>query len=506
MRVHKGVFAGLLCLSLASAPPAKAGGVEADRVLLISIDGMHELDLMNYIAAHPSSTMAQLVNTGIHYTNASGTKPADSFPGLLAMVTGGGPRSVGVFYDDTWDRTLFPPGTTDCTGIPSGAEAPWTAVIDDFPTHIDATIARAKLPLKSVSGVCTPVYPHNYLRVNTVFEVIKARGGRTAWSDKHPSYDILRGPSGAGVDDLFTPEVDATAPVPAPLVGTATISKELQLTMDYDDTKVAAIINQINGRDHTGMSMVGVPKIFGMNFGAINQGQKLVGSGCEVGGVLTTCGYMDAAGTPYPGLAAALDHTDASLHQIVTALSTKGLLSSTLIILTAKHGQVPIDPSKLVKISPNVTVSDVGSTNLAMQTADAISLLWLKDQNQTATAAASLTNVNADQVLSGSLLTALFNDPLTDPRTPDIIVLPKLGTIYSTSGAKKMEHGGFTEDDTHVPIVLSKPHLTPTTRTDPVEIKQIACTILEVLDSDCDSLAAAVMEDTKFLPGTKGKK
>jgi hypothetical protein len=72
---------------------------------------------------------------------------------------------------------------------------------------------------------------------------------------------------------LFTPEVDATAPVPAPLVGTATISKELQLTMDYDDTKVAAIINQINGRDHTGMSMVGVPKIFGMNFARVESKQ-----------------------------------------------------------------------------------------------------------------------------------------------------------------------------------------------------------------------------------------
>ena len=86
------------------------------------------------------------------------------------------------------------------------------------------------------------------------------------------------------------------------------------------------------------------------------------------------------------------------------------------------------------------------------------------------------------------------------------MVLPKLGTIYSTSSGKNMEHGGFTEDDTHVPIVLFKPHLTATTRTDPVETKQIACTILEALDSDCDSLAAALMEDTKFLPGTKGKK
>ena len=42
---------------------------------------------------------------------------------------------------------------------------------------------------------CTPVYPHSYLKVNTVFEVLRAHGLRPAWSDKHPAYDILQGPS-----------------------------------------------------------------------------------------------------------------------------------------------------------------------------------------------------------------------------------------------------------------------------------------------------------------------
>src|SRR5205085_11767567 len=115
----------------------------------------------------------------------------------------------------------------------------------------------------------------------------------------------------------------------------------------------------INGMDHSGTTFAGVPTIFGMNFGAINQGQKLVGKGCELAGVLTTCGYMDAAGTPYSGLAAALDHTDASLGRIVSALASNGLLDSTLIILTAKHGQVPIDPAKLVKVSPSIIVGDI---------------------------------------------------------------------------------------------------------------------------------------------------
>src|SRR2546423_11390679 len=117
MREYKVLFAGLLCLSLAWATAAQTNGLEAQRVLLISIDGMHELDLTNYIAAHPSSTMAQLVSGGIHYTSASSTKPADSFPGLLAMVTGGGPRPIGVVYDDPGVRMPLPPATTDCTAL-----------------------------------------------------------------------------------------------------------------------------------------------------------------------------------------------------------------------------------------------------------------------------------------------------------------------------------------------------------------------------------------------------
>jgi len=53
-------------------------------------------------------------------------------------------------------------------------------------------------------------------------------------------------------------------------------------------------------------------------------------------------------------------------------------------------------------------------------------------------------------------LTALFNDPLVDPRTPDIIVVPSSYHLQHER-RKKMEHGGFTDDDIHVPIVLSKP-------------------------------------------------
>ncbi len=125
----------------------------------------------------------------------------------------------------------------------------------------------AKLPLDPARG-CAPEYPHQYLRVNTIFEVLKAHGLRTAWTDKHPVYEILNGPSGHGVDDLFNPEIAADPG------GGKTYQSSVALTEKYDDIKVRATLNQIAGLDHTGKHKVGVPAIFGMNFQVVNTGQK----------------------------------------------------------------------------------------------------------------------------------------------------------------------------------------------------------------------------------------
>src|SRR5262249_8658384 len=130
------------------------------------------------------------------------------------------------------------------------------------------------------------------------------------------------GPSGAGVDDLYTPEINA---------GGTTSS--VVATETYDDLKVDAIVHEIQSRDHTGLRRVGVPALFGMNFQAVSVAQKLFG-------------YADADGTPSAELADALDHTDASLARILDALEDAGIAERTLVIVTAKHGQSPIDPSK----------------------------------------------------------------------------------------------------------------------------------------------------------------
>src|SRR5690242_14148223 len=93
-------------------------------VLLISVDGMHALDLTNYVAAHPNSTLAQLSSHGITYTNASTPFVSDSFPGLAALITGGSPATTGLWYDVSFNRKLSPPAANGATLCPGAVGTP----------------------------------------------------------------------------------------------------------------------------------------------------------------------------------------------------------------------------------------------------------------------------------------------------------------------------------------------------------------------------------------------
>jgi len=164
-----------------------------------------------------------------------------------------------------------------------------------------------------------------------------------AYSEKRPAYDLVNGPSGAGVTDLYTPEINCqphyTLPPPAAPTGQcANALLSLIDTEAFDDLRVRSVINEIDGKDHTGTVSVGVPVLFGMNFQALNAAKK-----DSLGG-----GYADDLGTPNSALADALAHTDASIGRMVTELSNQGLSLTTAIIITAKHGESSLDPSKRV--------------------------------------------------------------------------------------------------------------------------------------------------------------
>src|SRR5262245_43032574 len=110
--------------------PALAGGPNrgGQHVLLLSVDGLHASDLIQWVAAHPTSNLAILTAGGTTYTEASTSEPSDSFPGLLAQVTGGTPKTTGVYYDDSYARDMWAPGSS-CVGAP-GAETLYDESID----------------------------------------------------------------------------------------------------------------------------------------------------------------------------------------------------------------------------------------------------------------------------------------------------------------------------------------------------------------------------------------
>jgi len=60
--------------------------------------------------------------------------------------------------------------------------------------------------------------------------------------------------------------------------------------------------------------------------------------------------------------------------------------------------------------------------------------------------------------------------------TPDIIVAPTVGVVYTGGKAKVAEHGGFAYDDRDVLLIVSNPSYKPATFNDQVE-RQIAPTI-----------------------------
>jgi len=538
---------------------------EIRHVLLLSIDGMHAVDFIN--CAHGIATigngaaycpnLARLKQNGIDYLDAATTRPSDSFPGLMAIVSGGSPRTVGAFYDVAYDRSLAPPALATGNALAAGTCTPgvFNGTTTEYEEGIDrnqsflngigptggdggvASIDPAKLPRDPAHG-CAPVYPWNFVRTNTVFGVIHRAGGYTAWSDKHPAYASVSGPTTRGpanlaenLDDFYAPEINST-PIALPFPGCSAAddpnfaslgayTDSFAFTRCYDTLKVNGVLNQIDGYTHNRSARAPVPTLFGMNFQAVSVGQKLIEAGVGSGG------YLDATGTPSPLLLAQIRYVDEAIGSFVAQLKKQGLIDSTLIIVTAKHGQSPVDSARYTRLSATgpVTTSPAqiidsclpdSESNAGGQigpTEDDVSLLWLRAgcSAQTEVAAlqmqspASNNIAGIGQIFWGSGLTQLFNapglPPHGDPRSPDIIVTPDVGVTYSGSKRKQAEHGGFAHDDTSVMLLLANPRFAPRIITAPVQTAQVAPTLLRALGLAPESLEAVELEGTAQLPG-----
>jgi hypothetical protein len=540
-----------------ATPKSLSHGIS--HVLLISVDGMHALDYLNCASGGYCLNLAALGNNGINYLDTSTSKPSDSFPGLMALVTGGSPRTMGVNYDVAYDRALNPPMDTSGNGNPAG---PCTSgstpsgttteydegiefnqnLLNGGATSGDGGVSAINPAFLVRDKNCNPVYPWNFIRDNTIFGVIHAAHRYTAWSDKHASYSSVGGPTGTNVntnvDDYYSPEINSdstnfASAAPTQLLipecsnsGVPALPDQLAVTAGddytgsfqniqcYDGLKVMAILNEISGKNHDGTASAPVPTIFGMNFQAVSIGEKLIYQhGAVATGYSESGGYVDSIGTPSDSLKKEIEFVDTSIGQMVAQLTARHLINSTLIIITGKHGQSPVDSSRYVKDGSNDPATILSSylapsENSAIgPTEDDVALLWLANSSDTAAAVAALeaasptTNniAGIGEIFSGPSI-GLYYDA-GDSRAPDILITPNIGVTYSNSKKKLAEHGGFAHDDINVIMLVSNPSIKPQRITSPVETAQVAPTILQALRLDPNQLQAVQKEHTQSLPG-----
>jgi hypothetical protein len=541
-------------MALAQNGNKSQSGAGVQHVLLISIDGMHAVDFYN--CAHGLSgvnggnpycpNLAGLSQTGINYVNTTSSKPSDSFPGMAALASGGTPKSTGLYYDVSYDRSLDAPARTTGTGLAAGPCVPYaipfgTTTDNDQGIDLDDTklnggapgagltdggigsIDPKKLERDPQNG-CAPVYPWNFIRVNTVFGVIHAAGGYTAWIDKHPSYSFVGGPGGKGLDDYYSPEVNSTV-VPLPgvktlegapcdpirdTVGVSAWNASFENIQCYDAIKVYALLNEIAGKTHSGAPAV-VPEVFGMNFQSVYVGESVNEAGVAVGG------YKNAAAVPGGELLGEIEYVDTAIGEIVNALKTAGIYNNTLLIITAKHGESPIDPTRYVADGTDTPATLLGdlipysesplNTTGIGATEDDVSVLWLKKGVNVDTAVALLegdaAEIGMGEILYGPTLAPNYNlgglEPGQDPRTPDIIVTPNIGVTYSNSTSMIGDHGGFAHDDTNVMLLVANPGFSAQTVSAETATIQVAPTILKALGLNPAALNAVQIEGTPVL-------
>ena len=572
-------------------------------VLLISVDGMHQSDLNWYIHKHPDSELARLASGGAEFTNNHTSDPSDSDPGGTAIMTGGDPRATGVYYDVEYSHGVDEPsaiggqptGATCTPGQPAtGGDVIYDSPDDSLPavpdllnngsgqtfpsfdeggsiyTNGDDTNPGLIMGLtpRPQSGLnpknfpvdpktCQPIQPWDYLKVNSIFGVIHNAGMRTAWSDKHAIYTSFNGhgSGGTAIDDFFGPEIDSQAVEPdgTPYPTDTDWAHDDAATKQYDGYKVQAVINEINGYDHSGKTYVGTPAILGMNFQTVSVAEKVDSpstltenaNGTYTEGPTELAGYLPGTTTPGPLLVSALDYVNDQLARMDATIQQDGLASSTAIIITAKHGQSPQDPLLLKRIKDGPIISAINAAWTA-QTGDKSNLivagtdddLWqsylsVKTQQAADFVKSYLWNHNATAVLynndgintrgpngngtesvphsglaqiyAGHEAADFFGVPYSDPRYPDVFGRVQVGVVY-TGGTKIAEHGGDNPGDRDVPLLVYAPGTVRPRSSDRwVETTQIAPTVLRLLGLDPDALQAVRLEGTQVLPGIGGE-
>ena len=482
-------------------------------MLLISVDGLHQSDLRWWVRHHPPAPSRGSRDAGTEYADAITPVPSDSFPGMVAQVTGGDPRTTGIYYDDSYNRRLLPPGSACTPGQTTGlgTEVNFAENIDRNLNSIDAgfgipnlypglpgsvlaparrrpaieagMIDPAQLPIDPAT--CKPVYPHQYLRVNTIFQVAHDAGLRTAWSDKHPAYEMLGGHAGTGIDDLFAPEINSSTTDPACRPARPDWTTNNRDTQFYDGIKVRAVLNEIDGHDHSGTAHVGVPAIFGMNFQSVSTAEKLPTSpigGVEPAGRLRPPRRPLGAGAgaagrarlrrppgrpdgrrarpsrparPRPrdrvGQARPVADRDVGARSASTTATSIDALERR-VAGPRRHGQ-PGRVRDRRRRHVHLARRPLGA-RAAVRPPFLLALLPARLGARRHRLRGQPDRVHRLRTARGAVRAGFFGVPRGDARVPDLVGIVQHGVVYTGGTGKIAEHGGDDPQDRHVPLLV----------------------------------------------------
>ena len=161
-------------------------------VLIVSIDSLHAADVTDPQLKPFLTNIRALERIGVSYANDSTTSPSDSFPATMSYVTGANPATTGVYYDDTYSRAVRP--GLQCRHIPTRH----SGQLGQQHRHQHKSAQRRRQLRRqqhrrqhvAAEQPGAAVYPSQFLKVNTIFDVAHDAGLYTALIEKHPSYEI----------------------------------------------------------------------------------------------------------------------------------------------------------------------------------------------------------------------------------------------------------------------------------------------------------------------------
>ncbi|HZQ43630.1 MAG TPA: hypothetical protein VFA99_10275 [Acidobacteriaceae bacterium] len=384
-------------------PPLKhtAEDHPAEHIILLNVEGLHALDLDTYVAAHPHSAIAELSTRAVIYSNAHLAWNTEA-AGVLALVTGGTPLSTGVY---------------------------------------------------TAGQTCTLQSP----RVNSIFDLVHARGERTAWAGSAAEIRLLEGHTHNALTDT---------------VPTHTAAETMQMLARW-------------------MSSPDPPQIAGATFQEFAAAQ------------VATNAYAPL-GEMSPALETTLDRFDKELAKLVGTLQSSALYDRTWIVLTAASTSGPP-----VQLSSGAT--DTSRLRLAIRRVaphacvwiDGLAHIWLRDdaeiQRLASALAAQRHSLGIGDILTPARLRLRLASPEPDERRPALVLVPSTGIrwISSSSGMPARSE----DQNANVALVISGAQFRDRRDPTPVPTTQTAALLVRALGMEKLDLKALHREHSPALPG-----